>query len=75
MKNLLFFIILIIPNLVYAELLQPSPNLTPEEVILIQLKALKDNNQPYQNAGIEQTWEFAHPLNRNFTGPLDKFMV
>ena len=74
MKNLLFFIILIIPNLVYAELLKPSPSLTPEEVILIQLKALKDNNRPYQNAGIEQTWEFAHPLNRKFTGPLDKFI-
>ena len=43
MKNLLFFIILIIPNLVFADLLEPSPDLTPEEVILIQLKALSGN--------------------------------
>ena len=74
MKNLLFIIIIIIPNLVSAELLKPNTSLKPEEVILIQLKALKDNNRPYINAGIEQTWEFAHPLNRKFTGPLDKFI-
>ena len=31
------------------------------------------NNEPYLNAGIEQTWEFAHPSNRAFTGPLQRF--
>ena len=30
------------------------------------------NNDPYLNAGIEQTWEFAHPSNRAYTGPLQK---
>ena len=32
-----------------------------------------NNNEPYQDIGIEQTWEFAHPSNRKFTGPLLKF--
>ena len=32
------------------------------------------NNNPYNNAGIEQTWEFAHPLNRQYTGPLSNFI-
>ena len=58
---------------VIAELFKPTPNLQPQEVVSIQLNALKDNNNPYENAGIEQTWEFAHPSNRIFTGPLKKF--
>ena len=57
-----------------AELLQPSPKLLPDEVISIQLEALKNNNFPYENAGIEQAWEFAHPSNREFTGPLTRFI-
>ena len=32
-----------------------------------------NNNDPYLNAGIEQTWEFAHPSNRAFTGPIQRF--
>ena len=59
---------------VIAELLKPSSNLQPQEVISIQLNSLKDNDNPYENAGIEQTWEFAHPSNRIFTGPLSNFI-
>ena len=73
MRIILFFIILLIAKSTHAELLKPSPNLEPQEIISIQLKALKDNNNPYKNSGIEQTWEFAHPSNRKFTGPLSKF--
>ena len=73
MRIILFFIILLIVKSTHAELLKPSPNLEPQEIISIQLKALKDNNNPYKNSGIEQTWEFAHPSNRKFTGPLLKF--
>ena len=40
---------------------------------LIQLNSLKNNNSPYKDAGIEQTWEFAHPINKASTGPLEKF--
>tara|TARA_B110000196_G_C20572222_1_gene398084 strand:- start:187 stop:543 length:357 start_codon:yes stop_codon:yes gene_type:complete len=40
---------------------------------MIQLKSLKNNNSPYKDAGIEQTWEFAHPTNKKSTGPLKRF--
>jgi len=56
-----------------AELLKPSPSINPEDVISIQLSALQMNNYPYEDAGIAQTWEFAHPFNRQNTGPLEKF--
>ena len=35
--------------------------------------SLKINDNPYPDAGIEQTWELAHPNNKKFTGHLPKF--
>ena len=72
----LFFIlfILFLCKITLAELIKPNSQLLPEEVVLIQLIALQKNNIPYEDAGIEQTWEFAHPENRTFTGPLLKFI-
>ena len=66
------FIILFSTSLL-AELLKPTPEINPEEVVKIQLSSLMNNNKPYLNAGIEQTWEFAHPSNRAFTGPIQRF--
>ena len=57
-----------------AELLKPNNEHKPLDVVKIQLGALKNNNKPYKNAGIEQTWEFAHPSNRRFAGPLSRFI-
>tara|TARA_B110000196_G_C21004225_1_gene594508 strand:+ start:127 stop:585 length:459 start_codon:yes stop_codon:yes gene_type:complete len=56
-----------------ADILKPTPDIKPENVVIIQLASLMKNNDPYFNAGIEQTWEFAHPSNRVFTGPIQKF--
>ena len=70
---LLIFIFIFISKISYGELLKPSPLLKPEQVIAIQLKALNNNDNPYKNFGIKQTWEFAHPNNREFTGPLENF--
>jgi hypothetical protein len=56
-----------------ADLLKPNSSIEPEDVISIQLSALQKNNIPYDNAGIAQTWEFAHPFNREYTGPLKNF--
>ena len=67
---LLFFIFINISN---ADLIKPNSNLKPYDVLMIQLKSLKNNNTPYKDAGIEQTWEFAHPFNKATTGPLEKF--
>ena len=39
----------------------------------IQLDSLQRNNIPFNDAGIEQVWKFAHPNNKKITGPLEKF--
>ena len=69
MKYFFFFIIISTANISYSELLKPQADLRPEEVISIQMAALQNNTNPYKNAGIDQTWEFAHPLNRQYTAP------
>tara|TARA_B100000029_G_C17431283_1_gene907979 strand:- start:493 stop:957 length:465 start_codon:yes stop_codon:yes gene_type:complete len=56
-----------------ADLIKPDSNLKPYDVLMIQLNSLKNNNNPYKDAGIEQTWEFAHPMNKAATGPLERF--
>jgi len=76
MKNILNFsliFLLLTTNILKAEIVKPNKQLKPFEVLSIQLNSLKNNNVPYKDAGIEQTWEFAHPLNKIMTGPLDSF--
>ena len=74
MKVLIILFAIFTSDIAFAELLKPNPALKPIEVISIQLNALKDNNNPYLNAGVAQTWEFAHPSNRKYTGPLENFV-
>jgi len=74
MKVLIILFAIFTSDIAFAELLKPNPALKPIEVISIQLNALKDNNIPYLNAGVVQTWEFAHPSNRKYTGPLENFI-
>ena len=71
LKFILFFLLL--TNISSADLLKPNSALKPMDVLMIQLNSLKNNNEPYKDAGIEQTWEFAHPINKAATGPLKKF--
>ena len=70
-RSIFFF--LLFTNISNADLIKPNSNLKPFDVLMIQLNSLKDNNKPYKDAGIEQTWEFAHPNNKKITGPLAKF--
>ena len=56
-----------------AELLKPNSNIKPSEVVKIQLLGLQNNNKVFNDSGIEQTWNFAHPMNKQATGPLDRF--
>ncbi len=67
------FILILIVKTSLADILKPSKNIEPGEVIKIQLSALMKNDSPYTDRGIIQTWEFAHPNNRKMTGPLDRF--
>ena len=76
MKFIPLIIISILFNFtVLADSITPNPDIKPDEVIMIQLEALKENNSPYKDAGIFQTWEFAHPQNRQYTGPLSNFTL
>jgi len=63
----------LLTNFSNADLVKPNISLKPFDVLMIQLNSLQNNNVPYKNAGIEQTWEFAHPDNKKITGPLEKF--
>lgn len=54
-------------------LIEPSPSMTSQDVVKLQLEALANNDEPSRNAGIEQVWAFAHPDNRAMTGPLERF--
>jgi len=75
MKNLvkLFFILLFTTNFVQAEIVKPNNGIEPYQVIKIQLRGLMENDNPKMDSGIEQTWEFAHPENQKYTGPLENF--
>lgn len=67
------FLISIAGNAPAAELIGPDPTLSPEQVVAIQLDALRRNDDPTPNAGIAQTYALAHPNNRRATGPLPRF--
>ena len=73
-KIILYLLLLTLSNTLYADMIKPDPSISPKEVISIQLIALQNNDLPFNDAGIKQTWEFAHPDNRAFTGPLDNFI-
>jgi hypothetical protein len=52
----------------------PDPTENPEEVVSVQLEALRNNNDPYADAGIMTAYNYASPANRRSTGPLDSFI-
>ena len=58
-----------------SELRSPDTELEPIDVVVIQLEALRTNDRPYSDAGIAQTWAFAHPDNKRITGPLERFSL
>ncbi len=67
------FILFLTISLSKAELINPNSSIKPAEVVKIQLIGLKNNDKEFQDSGIEQTWNFAHPNNKKVTGPLPKF--
>ena len=75
LKFLKLFVIILFLNQssAIADFVKPNSNIKPDEVIKIQLKSLMKNDVPSKDNGIKQTWEFAHPNNQRFTGPLDNF--
>ena len=71
---ILFFAVMFIVT-ADADLIKPNNSIDPYQVIKIQLRSLKQNDNPTKDNGIEQTWEFAHPNNQINTGPLDQFKL
>ena len=72
-KYILIIIFFNITNFLYADIIQPAKNLSAKDVLKIQLNALKNNDELKMNDGIKQTWIFAHPENKKFTGPYERF--
>lgn len=50
----------------------PRPELSPEQVVRIQIEALGND---LTDAGIDVVFRFASPSNRALTGPLDRFKL
>ena len=76
MKKIISFTIFILLNtsLAFADLIKPSNKIDPSKVVSIQLEGLMNNDYPSKDHGIKQTWEFAHPSNKKYTGPLPRFI-
>ena len=78
LQHLIYRVILITlltSSISHAELVKPNNGIEPFLVVKIQLRSLKQNDEPKKDNGIEQTWEFAHPNNQKNTGPLERFKV
>ena len=58
-----------------ADLLIPNNSILPADVVKIQLVALMNNDKKFEDSGIEQTWNFAHPNNKKNTGPFPNFKM
>jgi hypothetical protein len=54
---------------------QPGPDLSPEQVVQIQLQALQRNDTPTKDSGIAIAFRFASPANQAATGPLANFVL
>ena len=70
------FVVLVAP--VLADRLPqtgPDPSLSPRDVVSIQIEALRNNDSPYDNRGIEVTFNFASPANKRLTGPIGRFAM
>ena len=76
LQHLIYRVILVTlftSSISHAEIVKPNNGIEPFLVVQIQLRGLKQNDNPKKDNGIEQTWEFAHPNNQKNTGPLERF--
>jgi hypothetical protein len=51
----------------------PDPSLSPKDVVHIVMTALRHNDTPGPDRGIEVTFGFASPANKQTTGPFARF--
>jgi hypothetical protein len=62
------------PAVAPPAIIQPSPRLSPTEVVRRQLEALQHNDDPSTDSGIAAAFAMASPQNRAQTGPLARFI-
>ena len=75
LMTLLAAIAIFNPHSAAADTLKtPDPSIAPIDVVRTQLEALMNNDTPEIDFGIKQTWAFAHPTNRENTGPYERFV-
>jgi hypothetical protein len=55
-------------------LFEPNPDLSPDDVVKIQLDALQNNDLTPDNEGIRLAFRFASPQNQEVTGPIERFI-
>ena len=72
---LIILIIFALSNNSLADIIKPNNGIEPLQVVKIQLRGLMNNDKPIKDNGIEQTWQFAHPNNKKYTGPIEKFKI
>lgn len=72
--SLFAFLCAMLPAMAVAQL-APAPGLSAARVVEIQVMALQRNDTPSVDAGIVQTWAFAHPKNKSATGPIEHFQL
>ena len=51
----------------------PDEDKSARKIVKIQIEAMAENNEPYEDAGIETAFNFASPENKASTGPIDRF--
>lgn len=78
MRNITRFLLLslLLPlHAAVADTTAKSPNLalTPDQVVVIVIDALKNNDSSNDDDGIATVYEFASPGNKAMTGPLERF--
>lgn len=52
----------------------PRPDLSPGDVVRIQIEALAENDLPYRDAGIETAFRFMTPETKRLTGSVRHFI-
>ena len=75
MKLFILIFIFFKPIMIFSASLSssfPDSSLKPQEVVNIQLLAMKNNDD--SNEGIEITFRFASPRNKMNTGPIERFV-
>lgn len=54
--------------------IEPNPELTPDQVVKLQLEGLQNNDLTDDNQGIRICFRFASPDNQVITGPIENFI-